>query len=91
MYLSDLCSAKNAQFTGFVGFPQFYPPETKTPAHLLSQYNLIFLLMLPIMFYQIFDQSIRKPPASNSLSIRLSQSFSLKEIDSSMYNKNLLV
>lgn len=31
MYLLNLCSAKNAQFTGFVGFPQLYPPETKTP------------------------------------------------------------
>lgn len=31
MYLSDLCSAKNAVFTGFVRFPQLYPPKTKTP------------------------------------------------------------
>ena len=31
MYLSDLCSAKNAVFTGFLRFPQLYPPETKTP------------------------------------------------------------
>lgn len=31
MYISDLCSAKNAVFTGFVGFPQLYSPETKTP------------------------------------------------------------
>ena len=31
MYLSDLCSTKNAVFTGFVRFPQLYPPETKTP------------------------------------------------------------
>ena len=29
--LSDLCSAMNAVFTGFVGFPQLYPSETKTP------------------------------------------------------------
>ena len=31
MYLSDLCSTKNVVFTGFVRFPQLYPPETKTP------------------------------------------------------------
>ncbi len=41
MYLSGLCSAKNAVFTGFVKFPQLYPPKTKTPAHLHSQYNLM--------------------------------------------------
>ena len=31
MYLSDLCSTKNAVFTGFLRFPQLYPPKTKTP------------------------------------------------------------
>ena len=31
MYLSDLCSERNAVFTGFVRFPQLYPPKTKTP------------------------------------------------------------
>lgn len=30
MYLSDLCSGRNAIFTGFLRFPQLYPPETKT-------------------------------------------------------------
>ena len=29
--LSDLCTAKNAVFTGFVRFPQLYPPKTKAP------------------------------------------------------------
>ena len=31
MYLSDLCTATNAVFLDFVGFPQLYPPKTKTP------------------------------------------------------------
>ncbi len=31
MYLSDLCTAKNTVFSGFVRFPQLYPPETKIP------------------------------------------------------------
>ncbi len=31
MYLSDLCSGRNAVFTGFLRFLQLYPPETKTP------------------------------------------------------------
>ena len=31
MYLSKLCSERNAVFTGFVRFPQLYTPETETP------------------------------------------------------------
>ncbi len=31
MYLSDLCSGRNTVFSGFVRFPQLYPPKTKTP------------------------------------------------------------
>ena len=30
MYLSDLCSERNAIYTVFMRFPQLHPPETKT-------------------------------------------------------------